>query len=221
MNRLVLLTLFGACFAAATIYPALAAPVRTHDELKAYEIVTLDGEPEAERFVIGTLEDFPEMYEFTTDRDFILSLELRSPVTDATSPDTMPTLTAIVVRTLEERGVEEITRLLPDESDWPSMEDSLSGLPYQAGPTYQETLPPGTYRIEVSNPENLGQYWLVIGTEDDSSFGEQIATVRALHRFYGHSAFGVLTSPILFYPLGILLILGLFGATWWYARRKK
>ena len=194
-----------------------AYEVTLHDVKTPYDIVTVPGTAEEEQFIVGTLKDYPQMVEIQSDKEFVLHVELRA-LPDATST---PNLAGIAVQVLEPRGVAEVARLTPAESSWTKHRDRVSGLAYLAGPSYEGKVPAGTYHIEVSTPENTGKYILVVGTvPTNSSYGDTWAAVSRLYSFYGASKIGMIRSPLVYYPLGIVLLLGGFGYTIYRTRGR-
>lgn len=182
-----------------------------------YEIVILDGDPEREQIILGNLANVPEMYEVTSDAPFELSVEIRA-VPSTVMP---PQFSGIVVKQKETLGVEEVARLKATESVWSVVTDRVTGLRYQAGPFFSQRVPAGTYRIEVSTPDNAGKYLLVIG--NDTKKTGYAATVRAIatvYAFYGLSKLQMFSSPYVHYPIGSVVLLGLLGATWYWQRRR-
>ncbi len=198
----------------------LANALVSHEGVTPYEITPLQAITQTQ-YLVGTLQDFPEMYEFSLDVETPIALSLRYPqVADAASAEQEPSLNVIIIRVVEPRGVEEVARMNAAEVSWESVRDPLSGLVYLQGPTYTDTLPPGMYRIEVSTPDNNSPYLMVLGGES-LSFGEKFRLVGGLYDFYGVSKIGMLRSPLLLYPIGSIFLLGMIVATWYYRRRAR
>lgn len=193
-------------------YTAVVEPVSLQ-----YEVVTVGESPAVMRSILGELEGSPEMFEITSDVEFMLTVEIRA-IADA---GVVPELGGIIIRQKEPRGVEEVARLQSTDADWLPVVDKKTGLPYLAGPFWSESVPAGTYRIEVSTPENAGRYILVIGSEPDTNgYAENVRNVAETYRFYGVSTLRMFNSPYIHYPLGSVVLLILIGGTWWWQRKR-
>ncbi|MBY0538125.1 hypothetical protein K2P47_01860 [Patescibacteria group bacterium] len=209
---LVLPVIFGASVASA--FDAVLETVPTQ-----YEVITIQN-PETEQLILGELQDFPEMFEIVSENPFILSMEIRG-VPD-NSLDTAPQLNGIIIKQKEVRGVEEIARLNAIDSTWALVTDKVTGLRYQAGTFFSEEVEAGTYRIEISSPNNQGKYMLLVGTNtDDNGYFASLADTKLVYQFYGLSTLRMFSSPYVHYPLGILVLIGLIGGTWYWQRNQK
>jgi hypothetical protein len=181
-------------------------------------VVTIGDDPMTERAILGELEGSPEMFEITSDIDFTLTVELRS-ISDTSL---LPELGAIIIRQKEPRGVEEVARLRSTDVDWVQVIDAKTGLPYRAGPLWSEPMTAGTYRIEVSSPENTGKYQLVVGSNPDTNgYFENLRNVARTYEFYGVSSLRMFNSPYIHYPFGIVVLLLLILGTYWWQRKKN
>jgi hypothetical protein len=196
---------------------SFAYGVTPHDVKVPYDIVSVPGTVDEQQFIVGTLKDYPQMVEVKSDKEFTLRAELRALPGATTTPD----LAGIIVQVLDRRGVAEVARLNAGDATWKQSRERVSGLAYLAGPVYDGRVPAGTYHIEVSAPENIGKYILVLGTvPTNSSYGDTWAAVSRLYSFYGASKIGMIRSPLVYYPLGIVLLLGGFGYTIYRTRGR-
>ncbi len=212
LSRLTLFSFFG-----LLALPFGAAAYVANDTVPSepYEVIQIE-EVGVENLLIGTLNQFPVMYEIESDSEFTLNLDLR-----AVPTTTLPLLGTIVVRVLEPRGVEEVKRLEPSAATWEIKRDKTSGLPYAAGPTYEEKLPAGIYQIEVHTPDNVGQYVLLLkGGEMAVPYSEALASVSKLYKFYDTNRLGMIRSPLIYYPLLIIFVLAAFGYTIYRTRKS-
>ncbi len=184
-----------------------------------YEVITIQN-PEIEQLLLGELTDAPEMFEIVSETPFTLTAEIRAvPNTSGTS---LPQLGGIIIRQKEIRGVEEVARLNATDATWAVMTDPDSGLVYQAGPYFSEPVEAGTYRIEVSNPNNQGKYLLVIGNQKDANgYFASLSDIKLVYRFYGLSMFRMVSSPYVYYPLGFVLLVGIIFSIWYWRRSQK
>lgn len=184
-----------------------------------YEVITIQN-PETEQLILGELDDAPEMFEIVSENPFILTFEIRAvPNTEGVVP---PQLSGIIIKQKEVRGVEEIARLNAQDSDWTVVTDKTTGLKYQAGGYYSEQVEAGTYRIEISSPNNQGKYMLLVGVNtDDNGYFASLSDIKMVYQFYGLSTIRMFSSPYVHYPLGIIILLGLTGGTWYWQRNQK
>lgn len=180
-------------------YDATVEPV-----LVPYEAVRIVIDTQATKVILAELKDSPEMYEIVVDATSTLAVDIRAVPTTGTQP----TFTGIIIKQKEIRGIEAVARLSATDASWKQLIDHATGLPYLAGPYFNETLTPGTYQIEVSNPNNQGKYLLVIGSgRDAQGFFASFQAVRATYEFYGASKLGMLYSPYIYIPVGSLVTL--------------
>jgi len=195
---------------------AEAFVVESYEPATQYEVQTIAGDPRLERLIIGTLRSEPIMYEVISDSEFLFSFELRT-IPTATPPQ----LTAIVVRVLDPRGVEEVTRLPYQASQWIVGRDYNSGLPYQTAPRYEKMLPAGIYQFEISTADNQGSFMVALGSEPaPAGYWTSLTALRAIYKFYEAPAILMIRSPLIYYPLGILFLLILLPYTFYKTRAK-
>ena len=169
--------------------------------------------PEGELNVLGTLENFPIMYETRLESERDLQVQLSQRFSQQPRQ-----FSVIVVRVLENnRGVQEIARINPQSDEWTPMKDSALGFTLIQSPTVTESLTPGTYRIEVSTPDNVGPYMVSFGSSDESRgyFG-MLADAYTMQQHFDYSIFRMLLSSTIYYPLGIVLLLYGLRQTWKY-----
>ncbi len=212
--------LFFAALAVSLMVAGTAKAYSVHrlPVAEPYAVLPIDiTKPELQLYV-GELDGFPEMYEITVAKEMLLELGIRA--VDAGMADKR-NLSGILIRDKAERGVEEVARLSKEDVAWSKVTDPNSGLEYFDGPLFARVVPPGTYRIEISTPANEGRYMLAVGDpEAGGGYFEKLAGVAALYDFYGHSKLAMIRSPLVHYPLGIILVMiGLF-LTWRYQTRK-
>jgi hypothetical protein len=182
-----------------------------------YEVIPIESDFRAQQWYLGTLQQFPVMYEFFISEPTVVPISLRVPA--GVDVQVMrPTL--LVVRDVDGRGVEEVARLLFDEDMWVEERDRRSRLSYRRAPDLTLDLMAGTYRIEVSTPNNDGAYMLVMGVNSGApAWGQSVVAVRALYDFYGTPTVLMVRSPVVYYPLGSGIVLILIGLTWWFRHR--
>lgn len=214
-----ILALVICCMFTSAANTASAFTAVTENVPNQYEIVTIKN-PEIEQQILGELEGDPEMFEIFSETPFILTTEIRA-VPDKSS-NTLPAFSGIIIRQKDVRGVEEVARLQGTDAAWTVMTDGATGLKYQAGPYFSEEMASGTYRIEISSPNNIGKYVLLVGSQsDDAGYSLSLASVRAVYQFYGFSSSRMFSSPYVHYPVGIVFILLLFAGTYMWQRSQK
>ena len=194
-----------------------AFSVSEPDFAAQYDVVTITGEPEQQQILLGELDNAPEMYEIKSDTDFTLTAEIRAVPGDGEKPE----FAGIIVRQKEVLGVEEVARMKASDATWAPVRDSTTGLVYLSGPFFSEKVKAGTYHIEVSTPNNTGKYILVVGNHDEGAgYFDTIHAIRVVYDFYGYGIFQMLLSAYIYYPIGIVIVIGLIIGTWYWSRRR-
>lgn len=194
------------CFPVATFaaVPLVVAPETVND------IRTIE-EPEVEQLFFSDLNNFPQMYRIVAEEPFTLSLEVRVPKIE----QAQTIIHGIVLRQLHRGGVEEITRLMPNDVVWEDSFDIALGESYLRGPSFETELPAGEYLIEMSTPDNDMPYIMKIGYAKGNlgvGYVEMLGRIKAVKTFYGHSAFALITSAYMYVPLLCFLLLASVGA---------
>jgi hypothetical protein len=181
-----------------------------------YEVVLIEGDPYIQREYLGDLEDFPDMYEVTSEVTFDLKVQLRQRA--VREPKSFALI--IVRQNDSDGGVSEISRLNQPTTEWVKMSAPSLGMTFLESTRVEKELPPGTYRIEVSTPDNNGEYMLVIGDEPTrSGFFKAIGQIYTTQAHFRFTPFRMLFSSYIFYPVGIILVAYGIYRTWKY--RKK
>jgi len=184
---------------------------------KPYEIVPIESASPEEVSFLGTLENYPIMYEVTSEEAFTFKALLRQPTNQVPEPFSL----LLIRRNDRGGGVTEIARETIAPSEWSRTRDSLLGIGFLELPLSAE-LEPGIYRLEVSSPANKGQYALTIGQESkDVGYFEQLGYIRQTQSYFGYGFLTMLRSSLVYYPIGILLLLGAFYQTWRFASKRR
>lgn len=173
-------------------------------------------EPLVSKAYYGELRDFPHTYRIEISEPTTFFTELLVPEF-VTEKDRF----AILVRE-ESRGVSEIIRLNPKDATWEPFYESFGGDTYRRGPSYETTLEPGNYIFEVSTPENLGKYVLVVGKEEkfaEDGFFSSLKDIYRVKVFMDKPFFMVLQSPFYYVPTIFLILAGLI--VWYRIKRHK
>ncbi len=188
---------------------AIALPVLAYDPVvanpgRAYEVISIETAPVAKQEFLGTLEEFPEMYEFTTTE----VMTLRAQVWQRYQEEPL-SLSFIAVRQDDRGGgVTEVARVKQNPEDWEVARDGVLGMKFMQSAVMEREIQPGTYRVEVSTPVNQGNYLLVLGTEDTSvNYFSMLGNIWVTQQHFGHWPFRMLLSSYVYYPIGILFIL--------------
>lgn len=176
-----------------------------------YEVTTIEGELNPQREYLGELKGEPHMYEFGIGSTTKLSLALMQTTENQTLP-----LSLIVIRQNDDRGgVIEIGRLNTQNIKWHVFEDSALGIDLSKSEPFTVDLRPGIYRVEVSTPDNIGKYALVIGDEKNTQgYFNELSNIYTIETFFGGSLFSMIKSSYVYYPLGIIVLIVLFYLTW-------
>lgn len=201
-----------------SIFLLLATPVSASAPevvvQKSLSDITIINDPVRAQTFYGTLVDFPHTYQIVATKPFHLFVQMKVPDIDASANN----LFGIIIKEPAGKGrVEEIVRLKGQDASWESSRDWWSMDSYRNGPLFDQDLGPGTYRIEVSTPDNREKYVLAVGTRNELSFNyfETVGRLMDVKVFFGKSRIRIVESPLVFVPLlgvGGLLIL-------WYRRR--
>lgn len=183
---------------------------------QAYEIITIEGDPYVQREYLGDLEDFPDMFEVTSEVAFTLNVKVRQRATN--EPISFALIT--VRQNDADGGVSEIARLNQPAAEWAEVRDDSLGMTFLESEVLEKEVTPGTYRIEISTPDNRGDYMLIVGDESQpSGFFKAIGQIYTTQRHFNYTPFHMLFSSYILYPVGIILVcVGIFYT--WRNRRK-
>ena len=182
--------------------------------VEPYDIVTVDYQPNEPIQYLGELEEYPVMYEVTSEESFTLSVQL----SQIKRGDEPIDFSLIAIRKNDRGGgVSEVGRQQFDASAWTVEKDPQTGLTFWRSPIFANEVEPGTYRVEVSTPKNQGRYLVQFGSgEDIDGYFQSLAGVRRTQQFFGYSIVNMLTSRLVYYPLGMLMLLFIIQCAWRY-----
>lgn len=206
-------SVLGWCGMLLLAVPVMAYQLTLTEVSEPYEIVPLVSSPEEKQVYLGELQNFPIMYEVESEEGFTIALQLSQDYKNGVEP----TLFSVMIVRKDDRGggVTEVVRLNTTDEDWLTRKERAYGMTFQDSPVIEQVVGPGTYRIEVSTPQNLGKYQLTIGTESQKlGYGETLGRIYTTQKFFGYSPVKILTSSYVYYPLGIALVLLLMYRTW-------
>lgn len=171
-----------------------------------YAVIPIEGDPYIEHHYLGSLEEYPEMYELTTD----VAMTLKFSIWQKSSRKAVPFGLILVRQNDDDGGVTELARLSQPIAEWQKSHSAILGMTFLKSKTIEQEIKPGTYRIEVSTPDNTGDYLLLIGEEPES--GTSLGDVRTIQKQFGYTVVHLLFSSFVYIPLGILGVLyGIYG----------
>jgi len=191
-------------------------PVRMEQAANT-EAVPIDN-PEEEQMFFGQLESAPHTFQITSETPFHMYVEVRVPDIDSSSNNVSGT----VVRETKPGSVEEVARLRAKDAEWNRVYEKFEGDHYRVGSTFESELDAGTYFVEVSTPDNIEKYVLIIGREDahqDIGYFEKVAKIADVKSFFEKTQLSVLGVATVYRPVilvGVLLVLILL-----FLRRRK
>ena len=197
---------------------ALAYTVVETIVTEPYEIIPVENDVAVATTYLGTLADYPVMYEFVVEEKAEFSAQLAQP--KGVPAEELGLL--LIRRNDQGAGVKEIARQKTVREEWVQTRDSLLGLTLEQAEPLDVQLEPGTYRLEVSSPRNMTQYMLTIGQEpDEVGYGAELSYVRQTQAYFGYSVITMLRSSLVYYPIGIIILLAAFYQTARFARRRR
>ncbi|MCA9354252.1 MAG: hypothetical protein KC877_01900 [Candidatus Kaiserbacteria bacterium] len=195
------------------VAPAMAYQLTVTEVDEPYEIVPIAVDEFNKQVQLGTLNNFPVMYEFVIDSTTELSFQL----SEVARIEPTGFSLMLVRQNDDDGGVTEVVRQPGNENAWTRLKDSVYGLTFLEGEKLVQELTPGMYRLEVSTPVNIGSYRLTIGSESDPlGYFATVGQVRTTQAHFGYSIVRMLMSSYVYYPLGIIFLLLIIHRTWKY-----
>ena len=170
--------------------------------------------PEIAQAFHGELKNRPDYYKIITDVDFNLYINIMAPVISDTQNNF----------SVEVYGMNRTITLNGEIFDWQKHYEKFTGNNYWRGPSYEEGLPKGEYIIEVSNPDNLGKYVLLIGQQEIFPAKEVLNTFFLMPKLKSYFEQSFISSYfnqfglflfIFFLVLIILIIILIFLVQYW------
>lgn len=190
-----------------------AAEVITSRPELPYQLLPMMAEEGTYEY-LGQLRDNPIMYELSLATTTELNFTLTQPAGSDPSP-----LALLIVRALPTGRVELVSRVVVGEEGWNLKSDRYLGMAWWTLPTHAETLPAGSYRIEVSSPINQENFRLVVG-EDGGwvGYADTWRRIAAINDFYDRPTAMWLDSWFVLGHILLALILYLlvrYMHIWW------
>lgn len=183
------------------------------DISQPYEIVPIEANPPIQHNYLGTLADYPIMYELVSEEPFTFTAQ----VSQLAGAEAAPLSLLLIRENDRGGGVTEVVRMTEDPANWNRVRDPKLGMTLLTSPLISEEVEPGSYRIEVSSPDNVGQYLLTVGREaTEPGYFAELEGIRTTQAYFGLGIFSMLKSSYVYYPIGILLLVFAIYKTWSY-----
>ena len=203
-------------FFLSTTTAALAYNPYIYDVTIPYEPYIIETDIDTRTEFLGKLVGDPQMYEFTTGATTTLKVSL----SQLSSQTPIPFSLIVIKQNEKDDGVSEVGRLLAKDIILNELEDSTLGLSLVQSQSFAAEISPGVYRVEVSTPDNFGSYLLTIGELPRSvDYFKTLSDIHTIQSFFGKSVFALFISSHVYYPLGIIILLGLIFLTWKYRQK--
>lgn len=217
--KMVLLVFLSLAIFFVTAKVTVAYEAILHTPAEPFVVKEIQPPFSSERWYLSTINQFPHMYALTLLSDTSLTLSLRVPA-DIDLERVRPEL--ILVQDVAEGRVEEIVRMDFNSLLWAEERDKHSRLMLYTSEALDLDLPAGKYRLEISSASDQSKYMLVVGTDKETeSFFTSFSTVRTMHNFYEVSPLLMVRTPLVYCPIGIMLLIALMGVTWRYRGRLQ
>lgn len=177
--------------------------------VSAQQLRIVDGQtaidPTAYRAYYGKLTGEPHIFTFTTTEE--------TPVMFVLAVPDVPEVKTDVSATLTDAAHPDGLFLTADGGmvEWQRFFDTAGRDSYLAGPTLETSVPPGEYRIQISNAADDASYVLIVSGKDSFSLLETFHRYGTLpsikSQFFGKSAAEAYLTPLLLWPIFAVLIL--------------
>lgn len=183
---------------------------------ETYSVIKIEGDPYIERTYLGDLENAPDLYEFTTE----VAISVRIQVRQRAYKKAVPFGLIIVRQNDADGGVEEIVRQNEPLLSWRQDRSHSLGMKFLSAPALQIDIKPGTYRLEVSTPDNSGTYALNVGEEAAwPGYFKSVWYALKTQLHFGFTPFHIIFSSYAYVTLAIIGIA--YGGYWYRVSRKK
>lgn len=176
--------------------PTLASAVSFVEQESSFDIASWRDITTEETYY-GELSGFPHTFQFLVSEPTTFSATLG--VRKGQDP-----VSLILVKEVS-RGVEEIVRVSAQKDTSEIYKDNVLGLRLARYAPVTYELTDGMYRLEVSAPDNMAKYQLIVGTEKVATgYIATLSEIVAVHSFFG-VWFGAVRSPYVYWPLLLLV----------------
>lgn len=158
-------------------------------------------EPEKEQYLYGELSNFPHTFTFSVSEPMKISAMVSVP------KDSQYKKSVIIIRE-EKNGVSEVGRVTYNETSWTGEFDARLGRSFFDAEVLSAEIEPGSYRLEVSSPDNHGKYKLRVGTEPNRQwFFTKLKERAAGAAFFGNSWLSALRAPLVSATVVVIVFL--------------
>lgn len=160
-----------------------------------YQGVTFIEHPETVQTYFGELAGKSNILYFKQDQNFTLTIKVLTPVSD---PEKDIHVRIGYLSQGNSIG-QNLVQLYGSNDDWAKYLATINGQEYLQLPEYKYLAGSGEYTIEISSPDNYGEYALIIGHKQETSPNES--------SFYSQFNFVKKILIVLFTPLMVLIII--------------
>jgi hypothetical protein len=144
--------------------------------------------PEVSQAFYAELKGEPDLYCITDEDSFQLYVQLLVPDIPNVTRDYMAE-----VFTRTDSGRQFIAKLDGPAAEWTEFYEPFAGDNYFTGPEFSTRVGPGDCFVEVTSPDNLGKYVLVVGQAESFPPGEIVRTLGMMPKlkkdYFGKPAY--------------------------------
>ncbi len=195
------------------LFPAIASAHQPRLTVPSKTPIKIE-EPEVSKAYYGHLIGQPQEFEISTSDSFDFYVQILVPDVSGSRKDFQ------VTASISPSG-EELFTIDGTKVNWTKFFEPYGNDTYLQGPEMSTSGPAGTYRLKLSNPDNLGTYVLVVGKKEQFPLGEALNTLIVLptlkQDYFGKSGWSALESPFLYGPLAVLIVIAVITA--WLVKR--
>lgn len=150
----------------------------------------------------GKLAGFPHTYEFSITKSMHFSASIEVPNYKQQKHDV-----ALILIKEEKHGVSEVARTLAKDQSFAPQYDAVLATTFLSGGTINSELGPGTYRLEVSSPDDDALYKLTFGAQQIHwNYADALQYLFEVNGFLGHSFFHLFLSVLIYVPIALIVL---------------
>lgn len=182
------------------------------------EIVIPMDEAGQKQSYLGILDNFPHLFEFAVTETSEIQVQLRQ----KGEPNAYAVNLILLSVDPDTKRISEIIRVNEPYSLRSERYMKERGISLVESEMIEQKLKPGLYRLEVSTAVNRSAYELDFGIEENSAgyFGN-FGSIASVQSHFGFPWYRFFFSTYVLYQIGILLVLGGIGYTWYRQKHKK
>lgn len=151
------------------------------------QVQITDTEPNISKAYYGELIGSEAVYKIYTPSPLKLYIQILSPKIKNSNKDF-----SVLIKDGNQNIIASIST---PEEEWQRWYEDFGGDWYWQGPSFNEMIPPGTYNITVSNPNNIGKYSLAIGEVESFPINNFFNTIQQLYsiktKFFNEPWYGI------------------------------